>query len=445
MDGGLANAADCVAADRPGLLRRLRQAPFRLASNSIVDLATTIGVPRLSEVAEERLALPPAPVLGEAEALIRPDAVGAVRAAVQAQQDLIGPAELQRQLAAVGSLSEYQVRRAGTLRTALFIRGRASAVPESEVAAPYFVDGPGRIVWLAASLPCGISDEDALAAAITQLVGASVQLPLAAILRGSGEALGAVCALLDVPDAEALRLERRGVPGEPLIEEDAPILQMRPTRIFYPNEVVAIASPAGDGALVYGQILPEPGGAPFQPGEARAISIGTETLRTLPSGIWCFRSAIRQGVAPTAAPPAPGRPARSGGAPARVAAPVAGGALSRAEYARALRDLAQHSGADLGEDEAQLLAARQQLRGELDAAQDALRRAEARCGELETDAERRGRSDACPVCLSGVDDGVELEVALVPCGHLFCSGCAARLHECATCKRRVTSRLRVYR
>jgi hypothetical protein len=54
--------------------------------------------------------------------------------------------------------------------------------------------------------------------------------------------------------------------------------------------------------------------------------------------------------------------------------------------------------------------------------------------------------DDCCVCFEKKSNGTSRwEVALVPCGHTFCSECSPRLEKCPTCRARVTSCLRLHR
>ena len=118
--------------------------------------------------------------------------------------------------------------------------------------------------------------------------------------------------------------------------------------------------------------------------------------------------------------------------------------MSRDEYENALRSLVMASGTSLDRDSIKLRADCRSLRSELKAAQTQVSVLESECAQHQEKIDTLSRSSTCPVCLSGLEDGVELNCALVPCGHLFCSNCASRLSECATCKRTVTGRLRIF-
>jgi hypothetical protein len=60
------------------------------------------------------------------------------------------------------------------------------------------------------------------------------------------------------------------------------------------------------------------------------------------------------------------------------------------------------------------------------------------CSSLLLQAEER----RCSVCFS---DEVRKDTVLVPCGHVFCAGCAAQLSECAICKASIQQRCRAFR
>ena len=51
----------------------------------------------------------------------------------------------------------------------------------------------------------------------------------------------------------------------------------------------------------------------------------------------------------------------------------------------------------------------------------------------------------CTICFRDRDDGVNVDTVLVPCGHVFCSECAAQLRDCSICRTRIEKRQRFYR
>jgi ankyrin repeat protein len=60
----------------------------------------------------------------------------------------------------------------------------------------------------------------------------------------------------------------------------------------------------------------------------------------------------------------------------------------------------------------------------------------------EEEKEEEKSDDECYVCFEKKSNS---EVALVPCGHTFCSECSPRLDKCPMCRTKVTSRLRLHR
>lgn len=47
--------------------------------------------------------------------------------------------------------------------------------------------------------------------------------------------------------------------------------------------------------------------------------------------------------------------------------------------------------------------------------------------------------EACEICLVN-----KKTIALVPCGHVWCSECASKVQTCPTCRANIISRLRIY-
>ena len=73
--------------------------------------------------------------------------------------------------------------------------------------------------------------------------------------------------------------------------------------------------------------------------------------------------------------------------------------------------------------------------------------AAARAAASAASAAARALAQECPICLGEYGAGAPgggHAVALVPCGHLLCDGCASSVAQCPTCRSPVESRVRVY-
>ena len=73
--------------------------------------------------------------------------------------------------------------------------------------------------------------------------------------------------------------------------------------------------------------------------------------------------------------------------------------------------------------------------------------AAARAAASAASAAARALVQECPICLGEYGAGASgggHAVALVPCGHLLCDGCAPAVAECPICRTPVEGRVRVY-
>jgi len=238
---------------------------------------------------------------------------------------------------------------------------------------------------------------------------------------------------------------------------------MSPTRGFFDKEIVAFKS---KGVYCYGRVTKDPAVAergaaasPFGGLQAHTIEVGSgKSRRLIPSDVWSFKtcttplSAVlattRRGTGGESTLPCPRGDAEGTGADAEppldtdVVAPRP--CLSQAEYLKAAKDLLALAGLPLGDQDMQVFGANLALQSELDEARRELQAAKA---QLEASGEKLTAlesSSQCAICLQGPSDGVQVNVALQPCGHIFCGSCAPRLRQCATCKGRITGVMTVY-
>lgn len=442
--GVLVPSANCVNPDRPRLLEKLANSKALRFTSPLLssELCRCFGVPCLSEIVVEKLMFKPAPV-APSRPVLPQELLSSVRRMLWNQKRDKAAVTLDQQQEAFGVLAAAQAYDISELRTCFFADDVMIGTDEY---CNFFFQPPAGPLWLNSQLPAGVTREDIIAAAVSEILGVSA-LPLAPLLRANSIGdIAPVVSLLAL--SRTASEEQRGIPGEYLLETDHALLQLRPTRTYYNNETVAVK--LGDD-LVYGAVVVNQNRSDSSDRDIRApyVSVGSKTLRVLPSQIYSFKSQWR--LAGTPRVPLP-KPLSANVPRAHIATcvstkelPKSNETLTPEEYLIAAEDLLRQAGSPLARESKELLSMNLRLQSEVKAHARELKDKSTALDELRQRVERRDEAESCPICLQGPGDGVSLDTALVPCGHLFCSMCAARIATCATCKRRVESRLRVFR
>lgn len=61
------------------------------------------------------------------------------------------------------------------------------------------------------------------------------------------------------------------------------------------------------------------------------------------------------------------------------------------------------------------------------------------CAIFQVIAEKMYQSMTCVICMEG-----EKDVALIPCGHRYCSKCSLPLKTCPECRQKVEAQLKLF-
>ena len=460
----------CVLNDAPHLLIRIAPelADFRFVSHRVPEaMCGCFGVKKLSEIVLERFVQPETGV--EAGKPLSAGFVAAVLSLLRMYSRHIEPHSFGEMERRARELAAYSVMVAPLLTVALHDVRSKRNVTQADALALSYVDHRTRTIWVAADLPGSVAFEDALGTAVNRIVAPDLPLPLAALLRadrashsadgGGGDAAGTVASVLGLTSTEQDDL-RRGACGEKVLERDSPLLQLKALRPFHEKEICAVQG--ADGDLVYAEVVEqvEAGTDPSKPAAFSMahykVRVGlTEACVLVPSQMFSFRHAH-------------GAPAPGHRLPAAAAASSDNGGLATGVDPTALQEMGEQGGAHgipsvdylgavetlLSRANLSLSADRQQLMTRVIGleSENATLSAEVQSSQKELADAKRALEDVdqdgtCNICFQSSEDGVAVDTALIPCGHIYCGECAARLagSRCATCKQPARGTLRVFR
>ena len=450
----------CVFMDITFSSQHIAAAPFLVSSPLLTaDTCLAIGMKPMSAMVLEELAVR---TQAHSETSSFPPAL------IQALKSMVSvmPHESefseQAQLQKIGQLMRYKICAIPTLDVVCRVR-RTKKQLGPVLQRCFFVERNVQLIWIASNHMDGVSYEDALTGAVNQIVSPRAPLALAPLLRCAGSHSQMVMDGLAYPTASSVHAHR-GTPGEPLLNIDVQLLQMNPARRYYDKEIVAYKD---KGAYVYGRLIKKPAehaskdaasAGSFGALQAHTIEIGSgKSKRLLPSEVWSFKTDTgaahptnRQsatadysdgdgGVGATGqSDDGRGHQASALGTSARSAQ------LTPAEYLKAAQDLLALANLPLHDQDKQVFGTNLTLQSDLSSTRRELAAAKAQLEATNKKLNKLENSSQCAICLQGPADGVPVNIALKPCGHLFCGSCAPRLHECATCKSQITGRLTVY-
>ncbi|KAI3443790.1 hypothetical protein Pfo_000455 [Paulownia fortunei] len=331
-----------------------------------------------------------------------------------------------------------------------------SILPEweeiSQHRALYFIDQLKTCV-LIAEPPKYIAVTDVIAAVISHILDSPIPLPIGSLFLCPEYS---ETALLDVLKlcSHTRDTEFRGgtdyLLGKEILPQDAIRVQFHPLRPFYKGEIVAWRSSNGE-RLKYGRV-PEN----VKPSAGQALyrfmletSPGmTELL--LSSNIFSFKN-ISYSSEDSSATMQEGdnmvhensRPETSGGVRSRPSQPqpvqdLQRGRVSAVELVQAVHEMLSSAGINLDVEKQSLLQTALTLQEQLKESQAALLLEQSDMAAKEADTAKAAWS--CRVCLNN-----EVDVTLIPCGHVLCWRCSSAVSRCPFCRLQVSKTIRIFR
>ncbi|KAL2938956.1 Death-associated inhibitor of apoptosis 1 [Bienertia sinuspersici] len=268
---------------------------------------------------------------------------------------------------------------------------------ESDHRALYYIN-KGRTVFLVAEPPSYISVVDIITIVLSDIVGSPSPLPLGSLFLCPEDSESAVTDILRICSENRGRETMRNnnnLIGKDILAQDAYQVQFHPLRPFYMGEIVAWRSQNGE-KLKYGRIpedvRPSAGQALYRFGVEIAPGV-METL--LSSQVFCFRS---------------------------VTLDDEGSSAMLSGVNDTVSENTMH--AQVSEE-----SRRQKIVSTQDKAETAAK-----------EADTAKVAWQCRICL-----GAEVDVALVPCGHVLCRRCCSAVSKCPFCRLQVSKTMRIFR
>ncbi|KAF3621211.1 Binding protein, putative isoform 2 [Capsicum annuum] len=321
----------------------------------------------------------------------------------------------------------------------------------------YFVE-PSKTSVLIAEPPDYVSISEVLAIAVCRVLDFPIPLPMGSLFlcpEGSETALVDILKLSSHTQANGCLSEKDGLLGRDILPQDALLVQFHPLRPFYAGEIVAWRQQNGE-KLRYGRVLenvrPSAGQALYR--FKVEISLGLIEL-LLSSHVFSFKSVTISGE-DSSADFLEGYctmdSTRSEGVTGRVKSrPSEGnqqqqlqalqhGRVSAAELVQAVQEMLSAAGISMDVEKQSLLETTITLQEQFKDSQAALLLEQEKFDMATKEADTAKAAWLCRICLN-----TEVDVTIVPCGHVLCRRCSSAVSRCPFCRLQVSKVMRMFR
>ncbi|KAL8483693.1 hypothetical protein ACS0TY_026393 [Phlomoides rotata] len=331
-----------------------------------------------------------------------------------------------------------------------------SILPEwegiSRHTALYFIDQFNTCV-LIAEPPKYIAVTDVIAAVVSHILESPVPLPIGSLFLCPEYA---EAALLDVLKLHFHTRDTEFVGGidsflgKEIQPQDASRVQFHPLRPFYKGEIVAWRSLNGE-KLKYGRV-PEN----VKPSAGQALyrfMLETSPGMTEPvlsSNIFSFKSVsyssedssfmAQEGDYMVHENTRPETSGRVNSSPSQPAHDLQCGRVSATEFVQAVHEMLSSAGINLDVEKQSLLQTTLTLQEQLKESQAALLLEQEKFDMASKEADTAKAAWSCRVCLNN-----EVDVTLIPCGHVLCKRCSSAVSRCPFCRFQVSKTMRIFR
>ncbi|KAL1292332.1 hypothetical protein AAHE18_20G264300 [Arachis hypogaea] len=314
---------------------------------------------------------------------------------------------------------------------------------------------------IVAEPPTYISLFDLIAIVVSQVLGSPIILPIGSLFvcpEGSEISVVNVLNLCsDKKEVEHINGTSHFV-GKEILPQDARLVQLHPLRPFYSGEIVAWRSQQGD-KLKYGKV-PED----VRPSAGQAlyrfkieVAPGVTQL-FLSSQVFSFKSVSASSTLQEAlvheSPvvfdsnrPQDGLPESSSRREiysqlCEQAQPQKekSGRVSAGELVQAVNEILSAAGISMDVEKQALLQRTINLQENLRESQAALLLEQEKVEKATKEADTAKAAWVCRVCLSN-----EVDITIVPCGHVLCRRCSSAVSKCPFCRLQVTKAIRIFR
>ncbi|CAL1387848.1 unnamed protein product [Linum trigynum] len=319
----------------------------------------------------------------------------------------------------------------------------------------YFVNRSKGLVFVAEPPPY-ISVLDVVAIVVSQILGFPMSLPLGSLFLcpEGGEA-----AILDIL---RLRSEKRELDpttnklvGKEILPPDALQVQLHPLRPFYKDEMVAWRYQNGE-KLRYGRVPEDVRPLAGQALYRLKVETAPETVEPLLSSqVFSFRSISMGNEASSSVIPESSQavvetrgpnetPESSGGSKipksSQSLKDLQYGRVSAGELVQVVHDMLSTAGINMDVEKQSLLQRTLSLQEQLKESQAALLLEQEKAEGASKEAETAKAAWVCRVCLTN-----EVDMTIVPCGHVLCRRCSSAVSRCPFCRLQVTKTIRIFR
>ncbi|XP_074588626.1 LOW QUALITY PROTEIN: uncharacterized protein LOC141844465 [Curcuma longa] len=312
---------------------------------------------------------------------------------------------------------------------------------------------------LIAEPPCFMTVYDVVAIAVSQVFGAPVTLPFGPLFACPDDSEKAVLRALKLGSEHGIaRKESKNntLVGKELLSQDALQVQFLPLRPFYSGEIVAWKSGREGEKLRYGRV-PED----VKPSAGQALyrfpvdTAPGETQVLLSSNVFSFRSVSMSDASsmPSSSRDSGedtsknrmlhGRTSKdSGNEKRKIQNPkeLQYGKVSAKELVRAVHDMLSAAGINMDAEKQTLLQTTLTLQEQLKESQVALLVEQEKVDTAVREADTAKAAWSCRVCLSA-----EVNITIVPCGHVLCQRCSAAVSRCPFCRTHVSRTMKIFR
>ncbi|KAM0910828.1 hypothetical protein ACQ4PT_013891 [Festuca glaucescens] len=308
---------------------------------------------------------------------------------------------------------------------------------------------------LIAEPPSFLTIHDVVGIVVSHRLGAPVILPIASIFACPDGSEKEVLEILHLgTDIGVSKREGRyaGSLGAELLSQDARQVQFLPLRPFYSGEIVAWKTGKEGEKLRYGRVpedvRPSAGQALYRfpvetaPGETRML---------LSSQVYSFKSVsmadlssapfqLDGGRVAEAGPP--GQSSISGRTEVAgdMAAGLEYGKVSSTELVQAVHDMLSAAGVRMDAEKETLLQTTLTLQDQLKESQVALLMEQEKAESAVKEADIAKSAWSCRVCLNS-----EVNMTLIPCGHVLCNRCSSSVSRCPFCRTQVSRTMKIFR
>ncbi|KAK7407784.1 hypothetical protein VNO78_09866 [Psophocarpus tetragonolobus] len=319
----------------------------------------------------------------------------------------------------------------------------------------YFMN-QSRSCILVAEPPTYISLSDLISIIVSQVLGSPIILPIGSLFgcpEGSEiEVVNVLKLCSDKKEVEPIKGGTNTV-GKEILSQDARLVQFHPLRPFYSGEIVAWRSQHGE-KLKYGKVSedvrPSAGQALYRlkievaPGDTQIfLSSHVFSFKSVSASSPLKESSVHDSPVLGSNGPHVDFPESSGrGESFTQVQPVReqSGKVSAAELVQAVDEILSAAGIKMDVEKQALLQRTINLQEHLKESQATLVLEQEKVEKATKEADTAKAAWICRVCLSS-----EVDITIVPCGHVLCRRCSSAVSKCPFCRLQVTKAIRIFR